>query len=208
VALADLIAALEADVERTAVEEREAGRREAEHIRESSAQRLAGLRAELLAKHETTRRRMLAAEVADAEAVIRTRLLGARERVLTDVFDRVRERLPALQAAGPYRSGLADELNEAFSYVEGADDIVVRCAPSLVQPLRPLLARLTNARLEADDSIRAGFRVFARDGHVEVDQTLEARLRRLAPLLRIDIVRRLETAAEQAATGDATDALG
>jgi vacuolar-type H+-ATPase subunit E/Vma4 len=209
VALADLIAALEADVERKAVDEHEAGRREAEHIGVTSAQRLTQQRAELLAMHEASRRRVLAGEVAEAETAIRARLLDARERVLGRIFDRVREQLPGLQSGEPYRSGLANELADALTYVQGADDVMVRCAPSLVSALRPLLAAGTALRLEADASILAGFRVLAGGGRVEVDRTLETRLRRLAPQLRIDIVRRLEAAAtETGRPGSGEHALG
>jgi vacuolar-type H+-ATPase subunit E/Vma4 len=207
-ALADLIAALEADVVRKAAEEREAGQREAERIHVETAQRIAAQRVDLLARHESTRRRLMAAHVAGAEGEVRAKVLAARERVLAAIFERVLDRLPALQATGTYRNTIAIELEDALSYVDGEDDLVVRCAPGLVQTLRPLLTARLNARLEADDAIRAGFRVIANGGRVEVDHTLESRLRRLAPALRIDIVRRLEAVAERACTGQVPHALG
>jgi vacuolar-type H+-ATPase subunit E/Vma4 len=200
--MAQLVAALEADVKRKVTEELEAGRALAERILRTAQERVARERAELLAERETSTRRRLALQAAESEARLRRHLLEAREAALSRVLDRVRQDLAELQTSGAYRQALADELADAFAYVAGEADIVVRGAPGLA----PMLARLLDGRplrLEPDATITAGFRILANGGRIEVDKTLESRLRRMEPQLRIEIVRQLETRALAAADGGA-----
>jgi vacuolar-type H+-ATPase subunit E/Vma4 len=192
VALKDLIAALEAEVEEKVAHELEAARNEAARIAAESAQLIARRRAELFSAREASIRRELAGELAEAEARVRTDWLAARESVIRKVLDVVRSRLPNLQQDDAYRNAFAGEVADALSYVE-ARDVIIRCAPGIAPHMARLLEGRSWMRIENDASISAGFRVIAENGRVEVDKTLDTRLRRLEPQLRIEIVRRLET---------------
>jgi vacuolar-type H+-ATPase subunit E/Vma4 len=70
--------------------------------------------------------------------------------------------------------------------------VVVRSSRALLARLSRLLDRRSWVTVELDDTIRAGFRVVAEDGRIEVNKTIESRLRRMEPRLRMEIVHRLE----------------
>jgi vacuolar-type H+-ATPase subunit E/Vma4 len=207
VALKDLIAALEAEVEEKVAHELDSARNEAARIAAESAQWIARRRAELLSAREASIRRELAGQLAEAEARVRTEWLAARESVILKVLDLVRSRLPHLQQDDAYRNAFAREVADALSYVD-PKDVVIRCAPGIA----PHMARLLDGRngmcIENDASIIAGFRVIAENGRVEVDKTLDTRLRRLEPSLRIEIVRRLEAELPRAGLEGNANAVG
>jgi vacuolar-type H+-ATPase subunit E/Vma4 len=190
-ALTDLIAALEAEVAEKAAAEIEAGRREAERITLESQQSIARRRAELLAGREAVLRRDLMPEYAEAEASLRVQWMAARERVIRDVLRRAEAALPGLQDRDAYQIALAGEVTDALSYVEPRG-VVVRSSRALLARLSRLLDRRSWVTVELDDTIRAGFRVVAEDGRIEVNKTIESRLRRMEPRLRMEIVHRLE----------------
>ncbi len=202
-ALADLIAALEADVERQAADILAAGRAEAERIRQTTADALARRRAERLAQHEQQSRHALARQLTQAEARLRGELLAAREALLTSVLAGARTQLAGLQKGEVYQRLLADELLDALSYAD-PHGAVVRCPPALAAPARAALnSGHESVMVEEDAAMGAGFRVIAEGGRVEVDQTLETRLRRLEPRLRIEIVQRVERVATAGEDGHA-----
>ena len=189
-ALTDLMAALAADVQAKAEQELEAGRREAERIRRESDEAIARRRAELLSAHESATRRSLMEKAAEAESAVRGKLLAAREEVIRQVLTAVHSRLSSVQTGADYLAIVPEELREALSYVPDVD-VEIRCSPALVTHLTRFTANRA-IRIMADSGIVAGFRISAEGGRVQVDQTLETRLARLEPVVRMQIVRQLE----------------
>ena len=122
-------------------------------------------------------------------AAMRDTLLS-RTRVVDRVLQEARALLPDALKLEKYDSLLSTELDEALDFV-GEGGSTVFCTPSLTSSLRKLLVSRPSVKLQPADDIGNGFIVVDDGEAVRVDCTLETRLDRLAPLLAIEIHRRL-----------------
>jgi vacuolar-type H+-ATPase subunit E/Vma4 len=117
-------------------------------------------------------------------------VLLSRTRVVNRVLDAARALLPAILKTEQYDSLLAHEIEQALDFV-GDGGATVHCTQSLASAVRRSVASKPSVAVEPSDDIGSGFVAADDGGTVRVDCTLEARLDRLAPLLAIEIHRRL-----------------
>jgi V/A-type H+-transporting ATPase subunit E len=125
-----------------------------------------------------------------ARRVARRSVLEARERLLDRVFTAARTELPAAAAGPAYRAALPAALAGALAAV-GNEPAVIHCPKMLVRDLERLRPA-DRSSIEVDAAVGSGFRLATVDGAVEVDDTLEARLDRLRPMLARRVLARLE----------------
>lgn len=147
-------------------------------------------RARRLELREATERAALTAEVEQRRRGFRQELLVARHEAVDAVLARVREAIPGLVRDPRYLQSVGSEFDEALEMVAGAEATLR--APA---PVADALAsrRLPGISVQVDPDL-AGFRLTTTDGGVEILATLEERLRRLLPRLRIELGRELEEA--------------
>lgn len=169
----------------------EAARRDAARARPEAAAETDRERAARLEAIDAGHRTALARESEAARQHGTVTLLQARRRAVERVLTAVRARLAEAVADTSYLTAMAAELDDALAVLGGKPAILE--AP-------PALAAIARRRPDAPQEILdypdlAGFRLRSADGSVEVDATLEERLRRLAPAIAIEVVRALEEAA-------------
>ena len=131
--------------------------------------------------------------LAAARHAARERALQARAALLDRVFTAIRAVLPELATTAEYQARLASELEQARAFL-AERPAVVRCAPELAEKLRQVAHTNGRLKIEPDGGISAGFRVATQDGALEVDATLEGRLRRAQPRIAIEALAALEAA--------------
>jgi vacuolar-type H+-ATPase subunit E/Vma4 len=199
-ALAELLSALERDVETRVSAELAAAQAEADRVTRDVDARIAAQREQVLTRHADETRARLAHHLAETRASARRELLSARERMLRDVFDTARTRLAVLVDDPAYRASLASQVSEALSYLDGHADLTAVCSPGLVEVMRRALGEHPLVDVVPDPAVGTGFRIATADGKVDVDQTLEVRLTRMQDIVAMEIVRILE--------GDEADAVG
>ena len=186
--LEELIGELERDGRERLDRELEAARAEAERRSGEAAARRERRRAEALAALDRELEAESAVALAEARRRARAGVLAAREAMLERVFDAARTRLGEA-ARSSAATGLFERTLEESLLVVAGSPIVVRVSPALEAFVRERLAGREDVRLDVDGSTGSGFVVAAADGSVEVDGTLEGRLARLAPRLRVEVLR-------------------
>ncbi len=120
----------------------------------------------------------------------RRSVLESRERLLERLFTAARVELPAAAAGPAYRATLPAALSGALAAV-GNEPAVIRCPEALARDLERLRPD-DRASVVVDPATGSGFRLATADGAVEVDDTLEARLERLRPILARRVLAQLE----------------
>jgi len=168
--------------ERAAAKTLETAKREAERIVS-----LARSQAEMRARRETASAR------ASLEAELRRMDLSARERLIRQVFDRAVEKLAALDEGR--RRGMLEALTSAALTVLEGDRFVAVVAPSdapliddaFLADVRRRIGRDVDVRVETDGKILGGIKLASDDGRLLCDNTVRARLERLAPQLRLAV---------------------
>lgn len=187
-ALADLITRLEVDVEREvrAIEQRAAA--EVRAIGAATAQAIAESTARQIGDHRKARRLIAERELASTQRRHRGEELAARHARFARVLTRAHILIPEVAASPDYRTQLPAHANEALSFVEGLA-ARLRCPAEFADLLRPLVDRRTATSLVIDESIGPGVIVESTDGSVTVDNTLNARLTRLAHRLIVDLAK-------------------
>jgi vacuolar-type H+-ATPase subunit E/Vma4 len=148
-------------------------------------------RAGRLELRESRERATLEAEVELRRRGSRRELLVARHDAVEAVLERVRAALPGLVKDPRYLRSVGPEFDEALEMVAGADATLLAAAP-VADALGSRRPPGISIQVEPD---LAGFRLTTTDGRVEILATLEERLRRLVPRLRIELGRELEEAA-------------
>ena len=156
---AQLVARLEREADARVAAIEDAARRELEAIAEEGARASSEVRAGELARLRAARR----ARLAFIERVL------ARARVL----------LEDAEHDGAYLDGIAAQTGEALRYVDDRP-ITLRCRPALAARLAQAMVGRGEIVLEPDATCPVGVVLEARDRSVVVDDTLAARLERLA----------------------------
>ncbi len=189
-ALADLLAALEADARAEAVATVERAREEALALRRRAARRLRAARARV--REEAAARAR--AEARDALVSARRdaveRGLRSREAVVEQVMDAARRGLPGRLEDVRVAPGLAAELVRDLEPLDPSAEAVVTAEPALVDALAAA-AEGRPCRVEADPGVGSGFVLRAPGRGLTVEATLEAALEALRPRLAVAVARAL-----------------
>lgn len=188
-AIEELLAALERD----AAADREAilaeARAEVERIRTRTSERHARHWESFLEPREREWRRAAAVAVAQARRGVRGDVLAAQQRFLDRVFAEARARLSDAMLGEEYRRVLSVHVEETLAYLCD-EPCLVRCPPPLEAPVRSIVASRKNVSVVVDPESPPGIVVESRDGAIAVNNTLEGRLERLAPILALELVAR------------------
>lgn len=190
-ALDQLISALEEDAGKHAEAELAQAGVEAQRIAAQARDQIVRRRAEFLVRLEADLREETEIGLVEARRRSRSIVLGARQRLLDRVFVAAASKLPSLLDEAAYTRTLPEELEVALSYL-GDAPARIKCTPSLVPFLAPLVANRAGTTVQPDAALGSGFKVDSADGHVTVDGTLDARLERLRPRLSLQVLKELE----------------
>ena len=184
-ALAELLRALEEQGAERREEELAHAKETCAQILEASRGALALRREEFLARvrrdeEESARRTLSRARSEAARAV-----LLARDSLLDRVERGLKERIRDAPADGAYLEGLPAEAHDALERLPPGPARL--CAPEALCPrLVEAVSGRDGVRVEASPEVGVGFVAFSRDGSVEVDATLEARLAQVWPRLAVE----------------------
>ena len=122
---------------------------------------------------------------ADLEA--RNKQLAVVEESIGRVFEEAISRIRSAERDGSYSELVGALLDEAAG-VLGTSEIIVYTTARDRPLLEPLLSKHPGATLSADElDCMGGLRAESRDGSMSFDNTLDARLERLKPLIRKEI---------------------
>jgi vacuolar-type H+-ATPase subunit E/Vma4 len=189
-ALAELIARLEHDAQ-LRIEAIEKDADEQVRAREAAAAQAAHATAARFVDEERRQRALAHARLlSQARRAARARELEVIHIVVHRVLDRARELADEVAGSIEHTDVLAAYAEEALSFLEGVR-CRLRCPPWLASTMQAVVARHPNATLVADEAMGAGVIAEAEDESVLVDNTLHARLNRLAPELASEIAQRL-----------------
>jgi len=186
-ALAELLRALEEQGAERREEELARARETCEQILEASRGALALRREAFLARvrrdeEESARRTLSRARSEAARAV-----LVARDSLLDRVERGLKERIRDAPSDRIYVEGLAAEARDALGRLPPGP-ARLRAPAALSPRLAEAVSGLDGVRVEASPEVGVGFVALSRDGTVEVDATLEARLAQVWPRLAVEVL--------------------
>jgi len=182
VGLAQLIARLEREADaRVAAIDAQASKELAEVVRARERVRSA-VREDELTRLRAVRRARLGRELALARSRARAKTLDARRAFVARVMERVARLLPGALEDPSYLESVSRQTTEVLAYAPDRA-VILRCAPPLATRLAALCTGDERVSLEADAACDAGVVLVAQDGSLEVDDTLRARLARMAGAL-------------------------
>ena len=181
------------DVEGDARDVLDAARAEAARILADANTRAARRCDEALAARDVELRAGMDSTRARARREARIATLRARDGFLERTFGAAEAELPGTLDAAPHADALARLVAEALDFFPGTPS-VVRCRAGLADRVSALAASLGAVRASSDDSVPEGVIVEAEDGSATVNNTLVERLRRLRPMLSIEILARVSEA--------------
>lgn len=145
-----------------------------------------------LARRRDERRRRLDRDLAEARARANARVLAARGAFCDRVLARAEALLDAADRDEAYLGAVVAQTREALRFVEDRA-VTVRCRPAIAERLAlDSVGRDQRVSIESDPACPAGVRIAATDGTVSIDDTLRARLERLASGLRPILVAEIE----------------
>ena len=188
--LEHLLEALERDANAQIEQLLAQARAEADRLTAAGSEALQRRRDDAHSVGERSRYQEVAHAVTLARRGARRSVLEARARLLERVFVAARSALPDAAAGAAYRAALPAALAGALAAI-GNEPAVIRCTQALaadVDRLRPV----DRVSVVVDPASGSGFRLTTVDGKVEVDDTLEARLERLRPILARRVLAQLE----------------
>jgi len=190
VGLAQLVARLEheADARIASIEER--ARAELEGIAQQRERASSAAREQDLAVRRAARRTRLEGELAQARSQARDATLSARRAFVDRVLGRAATMLDGAERDETYLSALAGQTAEVMRFVDDRP-VSVRCRPALATRLSRAPGTLA-AALEPDPQCPVGVILTARDGSVQIDDTLSARLQRLRGQLGPELLAEVE----------------
>lgn len=188
--LEHLLEALERDASAQIEQVLAQARAEADRLTTAATETRERRRRDAQGARERSRLQEVEHAVTLARRSARRSVLEARERLLERVFTAARAELPAAAAGSAYRAALPVALTGALAAV-GNEPAVISCPKALARELERLCPA-NRASVEVDPAAGSGFRLVTADGAVEVDDTLEARLDRLRPILARRVLTQLE----------------
>jgi vacuolar-type H+-ATPase subunit E/Vma4 len=192
VALAELLQTLETEASVRIEEVRSRARAEAERVRRESEADLSRREQAMVEASEIELRTAAAGEVALARHEATRRVLVAREATLARIRDRVRERLVTRAADTALLPLLHRDLEHGLGFA--GEHAVVQAAEALLDGLKSAINGRRGLTFEPAVPARAGLMLRSADGRLTVDATLESRLLQAWPRLAVTLIRRLEEA--------------
>lgn len=161
----------------------------ADEIIDEAKKKAEALRAEMVDRGERDAERERQRIIANAKLQSRKSRLAAREEVIKEAFKRAEDRLKELGSGNQYSSVLAALIKEAQAVVGGDIEVLARESDLKVLTTEYLkkLSADTNSRIELSSSTIdtiGGAIVRAKDGKVEVNNTIEMRMERMVGDLR------------------------
>lgn len=188
-ALEELLARLEREAETRGEAILEEARAEAERIEHEAARRVARRREERLDGRESEIREELEVELAAERRRARAAMLRARDHLLERVFAAAAARLEGSEDEAARRRSLRRRLARVLAFVDGP--AVVAVAPEAEAELRNALGGREDVNVALEPGLGAGFVVRSRDGRLEIDERLGARLRSARDPLAVDMMKRI-----------------
>ena len=185
--LATLIATLSAEADAESAAELARARAEAGAITAASTERVEARRAQARNALEQERESAVQRALIESRRSARRIVLDARADLVAAVFAAARQRFPEALESAAYRASLPATLTEALAAL-GERPARLRAHPLIASSL----SKSTAAEVVEDAGAGAGFRAATEDGSLEVDCTLEARLRALTPVLSLEILKQVE----------------
>jgi len=168
----------------------------ANDVREQSRQQAEAERKRILDRATQEAERIRSQAVASAQLKGRTRMLERREKLLNDVFEAARQRLPALQQWTDYDRIVYHLASEAVAQLRAKRCVIradQRTLEVLAQGVLDELTESLDTKVEMAKALEGttGVLVETPDGHRQYDNTLVARLKRLQDELRFPVFRLL-----------------
>ena len=189
-ALEELLRTLEMEASARIEGVRSRARTEAEQLRRDAEADLSRRGQAMVEASEIELRTAAAREVAVARHEATRRVLVAREATLARIRDRVRERLAAHAADTALLPLLHRDLERGLGFV--GEDAVVEAEGALLDGLKRSLDGRRGVTFEPAVPTRAGLVLRSADGRLTVDATLESRLLQEWPRLAVALIRRLD----------------
>lgn len=193
-ALERLLASLEHEATAQADALLAQARAAATRVAAASAERAAVRKRETLDARERAQRMHAELALARARRAARARVLEARARLLARVFAAAGDALAAAARSAAFTEALGQRLAAARVCL-GEGDVVVRCAPALVEPIRQLVRGQREIAVRADAAVATGFVMATGDGAIAVDETLATRLSRRQQELALAVMAALDVRA-------------
>jgi vacuolar-type H+-ATPase subunit E/Vma4 len=159
-------------------------------IEEDSERAIAQRRSAVLSSRESEYEAAARSEVATERRRATRAVLEARAKLVDRVLRRAEALIPELTQESQYRQSLGAEVEQCIEFI-GARGAIIQSSPALEEPIRAALRDAAGASLEPTMKDAHGFLATGEGGVVRIDGTLEARVRRLAPLLAIEITKQL-----------------
>jgi vacuolar-type H+-ATPase subunit E/Vma4 len=169
-------------------------RTKADEIRQRAQEQAEAERAQILEGAKVEAERIRGQVVATTQLKARTMELEQREKLLQEVFDTVKKRLPSVLRGSDYEKIAQRLLREAITQL-GGSTVIVRADPETMKSLstRVLedIAKETGMKIQLGDTLEKGLGVIAEteDKRRQYDNTLETRLRRMQDTLRSSVYR-------------------
>lgn len=190
--LDQLLAALERDARGQADRLLAEARAEAQRVTDAAEREVVRRREATVGAREREQRAALEQALSKVRRAARRDVLEARDRLLERVFAAARTALPAAISTPAYGATLTRRLEAGLVCFDGAETVVLRCSPPLVDVLTAAAPAHAGIRVQGDAEVGSGFRLTTADGSIEVDDTLETRLAARRLRLAREALRRLD----------------
>jgi vacuolar-type H+-ATPase subunit E/Vma4 len=169
-------------------------RTKADEIRRRAQEQAEAERAQILEQATVETDQIRGQVVATNQLKARTMQLEQREKLLEEVFNSVKQRLPSVLRGSDYEKIAQRLLREAITQL-GGSTVIVRADPETLKSLstRVLedISKETGMQIRLGDPLEKGLGVVAEteDKRRQYDNTLETRLRRMQDTLRSSVYR-------------------
>src|SRR3990172_7995059 len=169
-------------------------RAKADEIRQRAQEQADGERAKILEQAKVDAERIRRQAIATTQLKARTMQLEQREKLLENVFETARQRLPNVQRNSDYEKIAQRLLREALVQL-GASSVKVRAdevtQKTFADSVLKKLSEELDIQIRLDEPLKKGLCVIVEteDGHRQYDNTFETRLRRMQDTLRTPVYR-------------------
>jgi len=166
----------------------------ADEIRRRAQEQADGERAKILEQAKVDAERIRRQAIATTQLKARTMQLEQREKLLENVFETARQRLPNVQRNSDYEKIAQRLLREALVQL-GASSVKVRAdevtQKTFADSVLKKLSEELDIQIRLDEPLKKGLCVIVEteDGHRQYDNTFETRLRRMQDTLRTPVYR-------------------
>jgi V/A-type H+-transporting ATPase subunit E len=169
-------------------------RAKAEQIKKRAQEQAEAERAKILEQASVEADRVRGQVVATNQMKARTLLLEQREKLLEEVFDTAKQRLPSVMRGSDNEKIAQRLLKEALSQL-GAGSAIVHADEETLKSLNTgileSLSKDMQIQIRLGEPLKHGLGVVVEteDGHRQYDNTFETRLRRMQDTLRTSVYR-------------------